>query len=58
MAEGESGLAEFGLIGLDDAAAIVEAVVGAGEFDRVGGQAVDAVVFGGSGDFVLEVADF
>lgn len=33
-------------------------MVGSGEFDGVGCESVDAVVFGGAGDFVLEVADF
>lgn len=58
FAEGKARSAEFGLIGLDDSAGIVEAVVGSGEFDGVGGETVDAVVLGSTGDFVLEVADF
>lgn len=58
MAEGEAGLAELGLVGLDDPTGIVEAVIGSGEFDCVSCEAVDAVVFGGTGDFILEVEDF
>lgn len=33
-------------------------MVGSGEFDGVSGESVDAVVGGGAGDFVREVADF
>ena len=58
LAEGEAGFGEFGFVGLDDSAGVVEVVVGASEFGGVGGEAVDSVVFGGAGDFVREVAEF
>ena len=57
LAKREPCLAQFRLLGQDDAAVVVEAMVGSRQLDRVGRQPMHAIVFRAAPDFPWEVDD-